>query len=264
MKKKYSIFATTLAVATIFGVSFGHAVPTLQLDIGGGTYDWSSETMVANGSPFTLYALLTPDNDSGLGSTYYISAAVVPKFGPSGSNLGSFTFNAATIDVTADMTYGVPPLHDVDGGIVDSQDLSDHGIFDTYFTEFAFQFDSALTTQTYDAQKNSGGLVGTGTGSYYQAFSIDTSGIDYPYVIHFDLYQTSATRESILECVEWKNGKCKTSQVIGDMITDWDIIEKAPFSHDAQSSNQVPEPTTMLLFGTGLIGLAGLARRKYS
>jgi hypothetical protein len=40
-----------------------------------------------------------------------------------------------------------------------------------------------------------------------------------------------------------------------------DNIIKAPFSHDAQSA-PVPEPATMLLLGAGLIGIAGLGRRK--
>jgi hypothetical protein len=35
----------------------------------------------------------------------------------------------------------------------------------------------------------------------------------------------------------------------------------SPFSHDG--SSQIPEPATMLLVGTGLIGLGWTARRKF-
>jgi hypothetical protein len=37
-------------------------------------------------------------------------------------------------------------------------------------------------------------------------------------------------------------------------------IEFAPFSHDAQS-NGVPEPATLLLLGSGLLGLIGFKRK---
>ena len=52
-------------LAGLFGIvllaSVAHAVPTLQLDIAGGVYDWSSKTIVATSSSFTLYALLNPN-----------------------------------------------------------------------------------------------------------------------------------------------------------------------------------------------------------
>jgi len=47
---------------------------------------------------------------------------------------------------------------------------------------------------------------------------------------------------------------------LGKESSDIDVNQFAPFSHDAQSS-KVPEPTTMLLLGLGLVGLAGVGRR---
>ncbi|MFZ3063826.1 MAG: choice-of-anchor N protein [Nitrospirota bacterium] len=218
-----------------FNAAKGFAIPTLQLDIAGGSYDLSTETIISSGNTFTLYAYLIPDKYNSLPDTYYISAAIAPKVGKAGANIGSFNFNGTTINATSDMTYGVPPLEAITSlQGWDSGDLAKHGIFPTYFSEFEFQFSSANQIGLYNTQDRaiSGGSIPTsGTGMYYAAFTIDTSLLDPNYVIHFDLYNTKL-----------KKG--------GDI----DVTQFAPFSHDAQST-AVPEPSTVLLLGSGLVGL---------
>lgn len=224
--------------AVIVGSSSAYAIPTLQLDIQGGRYDALDQTIFATGSSFALYALLLPDKGGNITDTYYISAALRPKTGPSGGDFGSFTFGGETVRATADMSYGIPPLELYLGK--DPGDLSRHGIFETYFTEFSFTFSGSNMTQAYNSQDYAGQgpkPYSSGDKMYYQSFLVDTSLLAAGYSIHFDLYNE-------------KFGKG----------TDIDVKTFAPFSHDANSTTSVPEPATILLLGLGLIGLVGARR----
>ena len=239
-----TIFIASLIITSILvSRSDVLAIPTLQLDISGGTYDWSTQTIIAPTDPFTLYAYLIPNRFNTLNDYYYISAAIVPQVTPPGSDLGSFVFNGQTINVTSQMIYGVPPLEDiVEKQGWDSGDLPKHGIFNTYFYEFEFQFNSSNQIHRYNTQDRaiSGESIPTsGNGMYYVAFNVDTSLLEPGYIIHFDLYNTKI--------------KCD-----GDI----DVTQFAPFSHDAQSNHDVPEPSTWLLLGSGLVGLGILGRKR--
>jgi hypothetical protein len=255
-----SIAVTAIAVGAFAlwpGAAF--AVPTLQLDIVGGVYDETTETIVApSGDELTLVALLTPhkkDEAELLLTEYFLSAALLPAV-EEASDLGSFSIQmgedeAQTFDATGDMAFGAPPHEPLQA--FDAHDLSRHGIFETYFAEFGFTFDPDQQAASYDTQDTPGGdLDITGTGSFYQLFTIDASLLAEGLDLHFDLYST--------KFVGGGGSGMLTGTGLEDEL-DRDLF--APFSHDAEThTNGMPEPATFALVGLGGLLLAMRRRRS--
>ena len=254
------------------------AVPSLQLDIGGGTYDTVTESIVASSNSFTLYALLVPDTRALLTNTYFISASLIPQVAPPGATLGSISIDGTPYTVTDDMLYGNPPVDTVLAGQDhEPGDLPPHDIFPTYFLEYAFQFSPNDKATEYNTAENPGGPTANANGTmYYHAFSIDRSLLDPAYTAHFDLYDTmpidvtETQTQNNQVCETNKKGKLVCRNVVNhvDVVigTDIEISSFAPFSHDASGAffecvdcALAPEPNSLIFLGIGLIGM-GAAR----
>lgn len=232
-KKIAAIFASII----LSGVTASYAVPTLQLDIPGGTYNNSDETTYANSPQFSVTALLKGTLDTS--KTYYISAAIEPKLDMSATppNVGSFVINGVTY-TGANLYWGDPPVNVLDS---DQKNLPTHGEFPTYYAEIAFHFTTNKVTayDTSDHSSASGYL-------YTYSLSVDTSGLLPGSSVHFDLYDEAIKK--------------------GNLTLD----DFAPFSHDAQSGtnttqNRVPDSgSTYMLLGLGLVGLTFASRSRRS
>ena len=221
------------------------AYPYLQLDAFPSEYDEDEESIVTTGPVFTLYALVNseaPEWSGLLAETFYISVAIIPSRPETSPDpvLGSYILefpalldfpanpDSTTIIVAEDMDYGNPPIN----AALNPDELAAHGIFDTYYLEYAFTLDPGNTAILYNSMDDPGG-PGPDPGSlYYQAFEVDASGLDSEYFLHFDLY----TKDGL-------------------------VVDKfAPFSHDV---THTPVPGDVLLGLLGL-GVAGVKLRKFA
>lgn len=213
------------------------AVPFLQLDIKGGTYDTSSETVFNTTNAFELCALVdTTSSKYVAGTTYWLSIAIVPQVTTDpGAAFGTFEFDGTTYD-SGDMMYGIPPSVDPvsnQGG--GPGNLGSHDIFETYFLEVTFTSFDGMAKE-YNSMDNPGGLVTDPLGTLaYACFNVDVSNLGDGYGIHFDLFTVGSDNR---------------------------LKEFAPFSHDAQG-NKVPDGgATVMLLGMALVGLGAVRQLK--
>lgn len=246
-----SVFALVAGIGLTATSLTARAIPLLQLDIAGGTYDSSTETTITSADAFSLYAYITPSHScdasctaSLLNTQYFVSVALAPQTSMSG-NYGSFSYNSGSgstiVNATSDMTYGRPPLEGA-LGTSDPGDLAPHGIYSTYFYEIPFYFALSNSASVVNVQDHAGlGPDTSGTGMYYAAFDFDKGALADGFELHFDLYNELM-----------RSG-------------DIDINNFAPFSHDAATTTKitkVPEPAAVALFGIGLVGLGFVTRLR--
>jgi hypothetical protein len=225
----------TVSLLLILKANCLWAIPELQLDIVGGTYDPITQTTIANSPIFTLRALDWNNEGSATAptGTYYVSVAIVPGLAYSSTtpDFGSVTVNSTAYSYTSSAwNWGSPPVDVADNSSgTGPGNLAPHGVFPTYYLELAFTFDSLHSMAAYNVADGS-----SASGSvWYKDFSVDVTGLLPAYAVHFDLY----------------NEKMKKGS--------YTINDFAPFSHDAESGHNVPEGgLTLLLLGLGLTGLA--------
>jgi len=176
---------TTLLLILSINVS---AVPLLQLDIPIGDYDHNTQDSVVSDTQYGLTAILNekylnnPINGL-LTDSFYLSFALVSEFISGSGDYGSFTINGNEIAVTADMVWGKPPSED--------DDIAGHGIYDTWYYQYLFDFSDAEYQLLYDAERDT--YPGNQYG-YFMTFDVDVSNLVDGIDLHHDLYNLDGSR----------------------------------------------------------------------
>ena len=235
--------------AVLFGAAPALALPALQLGPGSGSwsYDLVTGTWQTSDNPLELAAYANANTAGGGTGDYgwdsqsnsvryaYLVISAVPRT--------TATEPPTLFDVTVTNDSGTLSLYTSGNGappLSDPNDLAPHGIFDTYFEVYEFNFDGSLGTigNTQPGQSCTGSCQG-----YTELFDIAINSLDTTVSgIHFDLFTIMG----------------------GGQLGATDQVEAfAPFTHDAETIEvTVPEPGSFALLGVGLAGLVWTGRRR--
>lgn len=253
LQNRLHVLGVLVFTLTLLGAGGANALPALQLGPGAGnwTYDTVTGTWVAADDPLQLAAYANAASVDGGNGDYawpnttdprvaYLVVSATPKSTSGGDLFDISLANDATNITLSDSGYGTPPIGD-------SNSLAPHGVFDTYFEIYAFDFDGSLTT-IYDTQP---GETGSGMG-YVEYLDITINSLaDGLTGLHFDLFTLGSADQVSLE----------SADQVSLEGTD-QVYAFAPFSHDGA---YVPEPSAAVVFSVGLLLVGrhlGIKKRK--
>lgn len=239
-------------------VQSASAIPNLQIYIPGAEYDDESETWIINSYDYDLwvigahkdvlgvkFAMAVPEDESGKidvswkepdASDYGSTSVDLLNMNSSGG-MGYSDYRASYDGSYPDpSTYGYGVADDGDYPLMgNGTEVPPHGVFPTDFYEYYIgDFGTDEPVQNYIP----GDELGDTADGEMKQFDISVSGYTWVDIVAYN------------HVVQSKN---KAKYVF------------SPFSHDGSfddGSSTVPEPTTLLLFGTGLIGLSWMGRRQ--
>lgn len=265
--KKYLLVLLSLVALLIISTP-AQAVPKLQIYIPGSYYDMESETWIINSYDYQLWvigssevikdvkiAFAVPEGENGsvkvdwvdpLSLGFTMSEADGLDYS---ENQESYTERGYIDDVYlyGDASEGEYPL---DGN---GKEIAGHGVFPTDFYEYYIgDFGLDETVYNFSPPDNFSGdiweeLLYINTLADLENLGLDSAAGE---VKIFDISAKGYTWVDIVAYDHYAKTKDKVSYVF------------SPFSHDGASGGTMPEPATILLFGFGLLGLAGVSRRK--
>lgn len=200
-------------------------------------------------SAMAIPALQIGDEDGGVCNAYDLThedCLVGEVFSLTSFETGNAYLVVSTVPQDSSDNFDVAPSSDDNGALLlmwsgydtppvsDSNSLAPHGIFETYSEVYRVHFGAADAGDVYNTQP------GEGDGSkpgYIEYITLNLTSLVPGTGIHFDLFTCDGA------------------------FADCQVRDFAPFSHDA---TYVPVPAAVWLFGTGLLGLVGIARRRKS